>query len=795
MRPLAPVVLALVVGCGGSRGADPVTVQLSPSRPEALADGTDSIQLTAKVRRGSAVAAAVAVSFSAPPGLVLSHASTETDASGTAMASVSAPAPGTFVVAVTAGGASAQASVRFAETLATALRFASVPSSAVAGEPFAVTVAAEDARGNPKAPPADVTLSVASGPAGVALTTTTAKTANGVASFTATFDRDALGVSLIATAGPLQARSAPIDVRATRDQADWQPVGVEGAFIAQLLASPGDPRTLLAVVFPDFGDLRPQGRLLVTKDGGQTWAKPAANGLPPADPVFAAWCADGSLYVEVLDSGVYRSRDAAATFERMSPTAGIPFCDARGARPFLLRTAPPAGLFRWDGAAFAPLADAPAGFVAAAPDGTNVYATSPSVGVFRSSDAGATWSKTALQATAVSLLAVSADTVLAVGFGGALDRTADGGATWTRLFDKGIVSVARAPKGVLTALDLRGGIRRSSDGGATWTGFVVPLPTQRWVSVAETEAGTWAASGGGVYALDGDAFHLATTGMGGLSTAVYSDPRTGFLYAASEVGLYRFRGGGPWEQVLSRPVQTVTFDPSAAGAMFAGSWDAVMRSIDSGATWSNTPGAPAVPFAAPDGRTWYAENDGLWRSDDAGATWSQLWRWKVGSPHVNAMAFDGDGLVFGSEASSGKVWKGTFRSEDRGATFSPLGISASTRELLRVGSALLVPSEVSRSNDFGRTFAALFPGHTAVTWLASDPGDARVLVALEMEGFGVRPPAMYRSADGGSRWARCRSGLERLRVTQIEIDPTDSSVLYAATNRGLFRSTNVCAGR
>jgi hypothetical protein len=121
-----------------------------------------------------------------------------------------------------------------------------------------------------------------------------------------------------------------------------------------------------------------------------------------------------------------------------------------------------------------------------------------------------------------------------------------------------------------------------------------------------------------------------------------------------------------------------------------------------------------------------------------------------------------------ASTNAGKTFTGVFRSDDRGATYTATDIVwVPTVELLRVEPSLLVPSNVSRSDDSGRTFTALFPGHPRVTWIASDPADARVLVALEVEGYGAQPPAMYRSADGGSTWARCLSGLDRLQVSQM----------------------------
>jgi photosystem II stability/assembly factor-like uncharacterized protein len=687
------------------------------------------------------------------------------------------------------GGGSTDAGSGNTAGPAAALRFVSVPTAVVAGEPFDVSIAVEDARGNPAAPPAAVTLSVLPHTSGVTLAASSTSAAPGIARFSATLDRDALSVFLVATAATLQAKSGAIDVRATHDQANWQLVGVEGAMLRDLVSSPAAPRALLAI--DAFGGM------FLTTDGAASWARPRAVGLPPA-ALSVAWCADGSLYVDAVESGsnarVYRSQDNGATFQPMGGTNGFLSCDADGTRPFLTETTATPALTRWDGSTFSPVPGGPVGAVSVAPDGRGAFATSSSGGVFRSNDGGVTWAKTALARNAVSVLAVSAETALAVDFEGGLQRTADGGATWAPVL-RDVVAVTRAAKGMVTALDRDGGIRRSADGGASWTDPIGALPSRQSVSVVDSETGTWVATGRAVYVLDGGSFRLATTGMGGLAGAVFSDARTGFMYAAYDVGLYRFRAASPWELVLPGIVQRVRFHPSSTGTMFAGFADSVFVSTDSGASWSAMPGAPGVPFVAPDGQTWYADNAGLWRSDDAGASWSRLWQWTVGSPRVSAMAFEGGAIVFGSVADIGKVRNGVFRSDDGGATFTLTGISAPTGQLLRLGSSLLVPSEVSRSDDFGRTFKPLFPKHSSVSWVAIHPSDARTFLALEEQIPGPRPPAIYRSADGGSTWTRCLSGLDRFRVMQLELDPMDATTVYAATDHGIYRSTNVCSTR
>jgi hypothetical protein len=476
--------------------------------------------------------------------------------------------------------------------------------------------------------------------------------------------------------------------------------------------------------------------------------------------------------------GVYRSRDEGSTFESSGKIVGTIACDG-GARPFLFQSQPKPAVLRWNGSAFAPAQSEGFAYPVAAPDGT-LFASGQN-GLVRSIDDGATWISLPHKAGAIH--ALSSQTLLVISSLGSVDRSSDGGQTWTTVLDSGISDIARAPDGSLTALSLDGHLRRSTDGGATWTDPIGDPPGQNWFSVIVTAAGTWAVSGRAVYSVENGVFRLATTGMGGLAASIYR--ANGFLYGATDIGLYRSRSGQDWELVLGGPITLVTFHPSIAGTMFAGTWTGTFRSNDSGATWSPLAGAKNAPFVAPGGTTWYVYYGGLWRSDDAGASWKPLWTWDVGRPAVLSMTFDGDAILFGSGGGTAKVFAGLFRSDDRGVTYRKVGTIPGTADLVRIGPAVIVPSNVSRSDDFGQTFTPLFPDHPDVTWVASDGNQ---LLAVEQQ-FGVRPPAFYRSLDAGATWTRCLSGLDRFYLGSLEID---GATVYAATDHGIWRSTNVC---
>src|SRR6266511_5193762 len=77
------------------------------------------------------------------------------------------------------------------------------------------------------------------------------------------------------------------------------------------------------------------------------------------------------------------------------------------------------------------------------------------------------------------------------------------------------------------------------------------------------------------------------------------------------------------------------------------------------------------------------------------------------------------------------------------------------------------------------------PSGHGVLALRIDPASPAVVYAA-LDGAGV-----YRSTDGGNTWSP--AGLDALSVRSIEVDPYDSSILYAAANGQIYRSVNAAS--
>lgn len=295
---------------------------------------------------------------------------------------------------------------------------------------------------------------------------------------------------------------------------------------------------------------------------GEAWQPwPAAPGHPMAHDLAAA--ADGSLYLATA-IGVYRSHDAAATWERRSD--GLP--------------------------AVAVLS------VAAAPSLPNVlYAGTDGRGLYRSDDAGRTWQATALEVPTVPGLWVDPDDPDHVLIRAAFQRvyeTRDGGRTWTTPWE---------------GLDLSTEIVAVGDDGrrpptlfasGTEALYRRPSGSLRWEPIGR--------------GLDGQTVFR-----------VVVDPhKPGRLWAAASTGVYVSDDGG--EQWLpagrgleGTTVATLAFGPDEGRTMFAGTRQRGMyRSVDGGRTWRSAglDGLSVYRIAVlGDGRWLVALTDqGLWRA-------------------------------------------------------------------------------------------------------------------------------------------------------------------------------------
>jgi hypothetical protein len=99
---------------------------------------------------------------------------------------------------------------------------------------------------------------------------------------------------------------------------------------------------------------------------------------------------------------------------------------------------------------------------------------------------------------------------------------------------------------------------------------------------------------------------------------------------------------------------------------------------------------------------------------------------------------------------------------------------------------------VWKTTDGGTSWQALTEslGSLSTGWLAVDPNNANVLhlgLGDPFDGTGI---GVVKSSDGGQTWSEPVFVGDSQVTTQIQVAPSDSQIVLAATDRGLFRSTD-----
>ncbi len=434
---------------------------------------------------------------------------------------------------------------------------------------------------------------------------------------------------------------------------------------------------------------------------------------------------------------------------------------------------------------------------------SRLYAGTDFDGVWISVDGGGSWikSSTGIDDRFVIFNIVidpsNTDIVYASGFGGvaqtigAVYRSTDAGATWTRAdtgieptgatWVNGIQTLALDPDvpTTLYAGTTYEGIFRTTNSGGAWTAINDGVP---WLSQPDYRQS--------IDALAVDHYH------GGRPSAVISyldyfvlDPLDVWQLASHD-----FLGG---RRMSFHPTQSDTVMMAGGG---------FVRSTDGGATWNRSgPGTTDFALDAIERDTifgarevGFSEPGGVYRSTDAGASWS----WSgdgITARAIRSVAVDAD--------DPNRIYVGTghgflYRTTDGGATWSrayDANYTTSYKFGFEVEDVAVWPLDpdriflatgtLYRSLDGGVSFAAL-PFADAADVIAMAP-DGTIYVGC---GFG---DGILKSTDGGDTWVPVSNGLplfggDITPILSLALDPTDPQTLWAGTQYGggIVKSTD-----
>jgi photosystem II stability/assembly factor-like uncharacterized protein len=484
--------------------------------------------------------------------------------------------------------------------------------------------------------------------------------------------------------------------RSTDGAQSWHELPVIDAGIADLDVDPSRPDTLYVAT--------PQG-LERSIDGGSNWSRlgslqaPSRLAIAPSSPQV--------LYAE--DGGrLMRSGDGGSTWSVQSTwTESSDAFVVDPHDPNTVYASTSDSLVRSTDAAahWSPIRSGDFGLhvyvVAIDPrDARRLYVGTGWTGIYRSTDAGATWTHlTGLPRERVRDLELGGSVVYAGLEHRGFFRTS--GTGWLPssrgLVGSNVRALAvdpRSPSTVYAGL-MNAGVARSTNGGASWSPAGLDGRIVNALAVLPNTRAVLAGVAGGVYrSADGRRWRRARgIGNADVRAVAVAPSAPNVVYAASfERGSYRSTdGGASWRRTGLRFQETVTslaVDPRRASTVWAGTReDGVVRSTNGGRTWSAGRGIPthddvlSIVVDRSNPRRLYAglEAAGVFLSDDAGSTWTrstvipgQGERWSF------ALALDSRHQQLYAAQFDPNGHGGVFRSADRGRTWTDLTGAMST---------------------------------------------------------------------------------------------------------------------
>ena len=431
--------------------------------------------------------------------------------------------------------------------------------------------------------------------------------------------------------------------------------------------------------------------IYVSTDDGSSWAL-SSTGLPAAFIPGTFLMIGSNLYTgAVLGStakGVYVSTNAGASWTKKDSTLTVMGLASIGTTIYVATQLQGVRMSTDNGGTWSTISTNAPPTVLGAP---SITATASNVfvgiggppGIYKVNTAGTTWDSVATglpprgAGTSLASMAVSSSNILVAFSGLGVYRSTNSGALWTKSnagLRIGKIGGVYSNGSMLYASGITTGYFRSSDQGDTWIEKNANLDLRNTGYYNFIEAGGYILGGGGlpgvVRSSDGGDSWSAPTAISGPAYSFISDGSA--IYAGTLANVVKSTDvGTSWTTLVTgNPGYiAVTAVWKDGGSLMAAASAGFKRSTDDGATWtapvSGLSGFGSYhSFAQIDTNIFVAHDQNVYLSTDQGATWTATHSMPFATSPI-ALHVHGRDLFAGTS-------KGVLRSSDLGAIWAPI---------------------------------------------------------------------------------------------------------------------------
>ena len=411
------------------------------------------------------------------------------------------------------------------------------------------------------------------------------------------------------------------------------------------------------------------------------------------------------------------------------------------------------------------------------------FAADPAAGPQRSSGE---WTVTGPFGGSVRALAVAPDdpSTMFVGTSdGQLYRSRDAGATWSRTipgFDRpgmvidNLVIDPASPRSMYIGVwavesDRKGGVFKSVDGGDTWR----ELPEMHDHSIRALEL---------------------------------APGESNVIVAGALDGVFRSEDAGRnWKRISPeghaeiRNIESIAIDPRDSEVIYAGTWHLPWKTSDGGETWSSIKQgiiddsdmfSIAIIQSKPD-EIFASACSGIYQTRDAGANWKKVQgipftsrRTRMILPHPTRpeVVFAGTTQGLWRTMDDGKTWQ---LMTTKSLVINDIDIAPDQPDRVFLGTdnyGVLVSENLGAS--FLESNAGFIHRHV-LTLLPDQDQEGRVYATMYGDSLAG---GIFISTDGGRSWRQSIKGLGGRDVFALYQDPDSPSTIFAGTSYGVYRS-------